>query len=186
MDSNHRRRAPADLQSAPFGHSGIFPICKVVDQVIYNFGADGGIRTPDQLITNQLLWPTELHRRFTFSRCKGTTIFLICKFFCNFFFKKIFQHPLFQRTHHLAKLLWWKIECKYITILWNLKHSGHFFSISMYFFCNYAILEGYTYIYIIYRMLVVLVQIDIFDGVIWNFIADKFGNSNITTYLCAR
>ena len=27
--------------------------------------ADGGIRTPDQLITNQLLWPTELHRQFT-------------------------------------------------------------------------------------------------------------------------
>ena len=23
--------------------------------------ASGGIRTPDQLITNQLLWPTELH-----------------------------------------------------------------------------------------------------------------------------
>ena len=28
--------------------------------------ADGGIRTPDQLITNQLLWPTELHRRRAF------------------------------------------------------------------------------------------------------------------------
>ena len=27
------------------------------------FGAGGGIRTPDQLITNQLLWPTELHRQ---------------------------------------------------------------------------------------------------------------------------
>ena len=26
MDSNHRRRAPADLQSAPFGHSGISPV----------------------------------------------------------------------------------------------------------------------------------------------------------------
>jgi hypothetical protein len=25
MDSNHRRRTPADLQSAPFGHSGITP-----------------------------------------------------------------------------------------------------------------------------------------------------------------
>ena len=25
--------------------------------------ADGGIRTHDQLITNQLLWPTELHRQ---------------------------------------------------------------------------------------------------------------------------
>ena len=24
-------------------------------------GASGGIRTPDPLITNQLLWPTELH-----------------------------------------------------------------------------------------------------------------------------
>ena len=27
MDSNHRRRKPADLQSAPFGHSGICPFC---------------------------------------------------------------------------------------------------------------------------------------------------------------
>ena len=26
MDSNHRRRKPADLQSAPFGHSGIHPV----------------------------------------------------------------------------------------------------------------------------------------------------------------
>ena len=25
MDSNHRRHKPADLQSAPFGHSGICP-----------------------------------------------------------------------------------------------------------------------------------------------------------------
>ena len=25
MDSNHRRRKPADLQSAPFGHSGNHP-----------------------------------------------------------------------------------------------------------------------------------------------------------------
>ena len=63
--------------------------------MIYNFGADGGIRTPDQLITNQLLWPTELHRRLTFSRCKGTTIFLICKFFRNFF-KKIFSTLFFK------------------------------------------------------------------------------------------
>ena len=27
-----------------------------------NFRAEGGIRTPDQLITNQLLWPAELLR----------------------------------------------------------------------------------------------------------------------------
>ncbi len=29
------------------------------------FRADGGIRTHDQLITNQLLWPTELHRHYS-------------------------------------------------------------------------------------------------------------------------
>ena len=43
--------------------------------------ADGGIRTPDQLITNQLLWPTELHRLYSetlyfkeLSRCLITQI----------------------------------------------------------------------------------------------------------------
>ena len=84
MDSNHRRRKPADLQSAPFGHSGIFPIfqfCRPPLRVTPPAGltpllpfdsfptgcrADGGIRTPDQLITNQLLWPTELHRQRAF------------------------------------------------------------------------------------------------------------------------
>ena len=30
------------------------------------FRADRGIRTHDPLITNQLLWPTELYRRFSF------------------------------------------------------------------------------------------------------------------------
>ena len=29
-------------------------------------GADGRIRTADRLITNQLLWPTELHRQSVF------------------------------------------------------------------------------------------------------------------------
>ena len=28
MDSNHRRYKPADLQSAPFGHSGILPFSR--------------------------------------------------------------------------------------------------------------------------------------------------------------
>lgn len=74
MDSNHRRYKPADLQSAPFGHSGILPIpidgillfCFPLPGATPAARADGGIRTPDQLITNQLLWPTELHRHFIF------------------------------------------------------------------------------------------------------------------------
>ncbi len=34
MDSNHRRHTPADLQSAPFGHSGIAPLCFRIAKVI--------------------------------------------------------------------------------------------------------------------------------------------------------
>lgn len=88
MDSNHRRRTPADLQSAPFDRSGNFPNflrrrrfrCRFRNSETSRprrspflrpgsslphrlWRADGGIRTPDQLITNQLLWPTELHRQ---------------------------------------------------------------------------------------------------------------------------
>ena len=39
---------PADLQSAPFGHSGTSPY-------LPRYGASEGNRTPDPLITNQLL-----------------------------------------------------------------------------------------------------------------------------------
>ena len=41
---------PADLQSVPFGHSGIPPYS------IAPYGAGGRTRTPDLLITNQLLY----------------------------------------------------------------------------------------------------------------------------------
>ena len=34
MDSNHRRRKPADLQSAPFGHSGNHP-CSIACAKVY-------------------------------------------------------------------------------------------------------------------------------------------------------
>ena len=51
MDSNHRRRKPAELQSAPFGHSGncpryfqlqckgtiYFETCKRLGRKIYHF-----------------------------------------------------------------------------------------------------------------------------------------------------
>ena len=47
----------ADLQSAPFGHSGICP---------KKNRADGGNRTHDPEITNHVLWPTELHRHAPF------------------------------------------------------------------------------------------------------------------------
>jgi hypothetical protein len=48
QDSNLRSCEAADLQSAPVGHLGISPL------PIH--GANGRIRTPDLLITNQLLY----------------------------------------------------------------------------------------------------------------------------------
>ena len=48
QDSNLRSRKTADLQSAPVGRLGISP---------WSFhGANEGTRTPDRLITNQLLY----------------------------------------------------------------------------------------------------------------------------------
>ena len=73
MDSNHRRYKPADLQSAPFGHSGILPFyvsfprwLRPRENQLQNSKnwADGGNRTHDPEITNHVLWPTELHRHF--------------------------------------------------------------------------------------------------------------------------
>ena len=66
MDSNHRRRKPADLQSAPFGHSGICPFLFFKDQRLtlhFLLRASCRIRTNDPEITNHVLWPTELKRR---------------------------------------------------------------------------------------------------------------------------
>ncbi len=43
-----------DLQSVPFGHSGTLPYSIVLR--CFNSGAGGRTRTPDLLITNQLLY----------------------------------------------------------------------------------------------------------------------------------
>ena len=48
MDSNHRKPKLADLQSAPFNHSGTYP------QYII-FGDPGRARTCDPLIRSQIL-----------------------------------------------------------------------------------------------------------------------------------
>ena len=66
--SNLRRLTPTDLQSVPFGHSGTSPnhnACTITEipsfaaesqSLCVNYGATGGTRTPDRLITNQLLY----------------------------------------------------------------------------------------------------------------------------------
>ena len=62
-DSNLRRHEPTDLQSAPFGRLGISPEPvgphhQMADsaEAPRHGGAGGGNRTPDRLITNQLLY----------------------------------------------------------------------------------------------------------------------------------
>ena len=51
-----------DLQSAPFGHSGTPP---------YSVGAGGRTRTPDLLITNQLLYQLSYTSAYRLSNSKG-------------------------------------------------------------------------------------------------------------------
>ena len=57
LDSNQRRRKPAGLQPAPFSHSGNPPTKTYSDSYCFRAiaGAGEGSRTPDLLITNQLL-----------------------------------------------------------------------------------------------------------------------------------
>ena len=92
MDSNHRRHKPADLQSAPFGHSGIFPIFKPSKEGsrFASRWRDSNPRPADYKSAALANWATSA---LTISGCKGTNIFLICKFFANFF-QKIFVCPI--------------------------------------------------------------------------------------------
>jgi hypothetical protein len=53
LDSNLRRHTVSRFTVCP---------AMATMRISPTLRADGGIRTPDQLITNQLLWPTELHR----------------------------------------------------------------------------------------------------------------------------
>ena len=107
-----------------------------------NLRADGGIRTPDQLITNQLLWPTELHRRCnSFTECKGNAFFWTCKFFRNFFQKK-FIFTLSKNFSPPFIGFWRKIECKYTTNLLITKHWTNFFSRCTAFFWFLTYFKG--------------------------------------------
>ena len=58
MDSNHRRRKPADLQSAPFGHSGICPftICVSIMR------AEDGAQTRDPQLGRLMLYQLSYFR----------------------------------------------------------------------------------------------------------------------------
>ena len=105
MDSNHRSRKTADLQSAPFGHSGNHPYTTNPSLRFMNLRdvfafielrASCRIRTNDPEITNHVLWPTELKRQilaadYDYNRtcCKTAAkilfIFLISKTFNQFF-----------------------------------------------------------------------------------------------------
>ena len=63
MDSNHRRRKPADLQSAPFGHSGICPqyVTDSIPTSSLTIGSDSyRIQTYNLLIRSQMLYSVEL------------------------------------------------------------------------------------------------------------------------------
>ena len=67
MDSNHRRRKPADLQSAPFGHSGICPIEE------FQKRAEDGTQTRDPQLGRLMLYQLSYFRKFGGQRWIRTT-----------------------------------------------------------------------------------------------------------------
>ena len=122
MDSNHRRYKPADLQSAPFGHSGIRPYNS--KSYLFPIWASCRIRTNDPEITNHVLWPTELKRHLSiffllgdsfvpFCGCKVTQSFETTKIIPLFFeliFQKIFHGAIFQAV--IESQFWGKISIR--------------------------------------------------------------------------
>ena len=112
MDSNHRRYKPADLQSAPFGHSGIRPLTNLCPiyiislrnrkkimrtfsaERLFLFWASCRIRTNDPEITNHVLWPTELKRHISIFSCIASRVSgsnAVAKL------RKVFKSPNFSR-----------------------------------------------------------------------------------------
>ena len=70
MDSNHRRRKPADLQSAPFGHSGTCPIINSEKQIKR---AEDGTQTRDPQLGRLMLYQLSYFRKFCGQRWIRTT-----------------------------------------------------------------------------------------------------------------
>jgi hypothetical protein len=64
------KRNATDLQSAPFGHSGTPPYAVVERTPPAAAGAGGRIRTPDLLITNQLLYRLSYTSKWRLSNSK--------------------------------------------------------------------------------------------------------------------
>ena len=130
MDSNHRSRKTADLQSAPFGHSGICPSLVTISENAFattlpfqhpnNVGASCRIRTNDPEITNHVLWPTELKRQR--SLCAVTVVkrvqmygfFFNYKTFSTFFLKNMHFYPqkVLKSINHSANDSQKRYSCK--------------------------------------------------------------------------
>ena len=82
----------ADLQSAPFGRSGTLPIIKLPDKI--RSGAGGRTRTPDLLITNQLLYQlsyTSVERSINISQKNAVVKHFLKKILTFLFY--CFLHP---------------------------------------------------------------------------------------------
>ncbi len=124
-----------DLQSAPFGHSGTLPNIKPT-VIVGLFGAGGRTRTPDLLITNQLLYQLSytsefltpdyniifcMHLSTVF--CKKLFdilifLFLYCRIICNKYSKPHGeQYPL--RCFYVSKNFLWQISQKIVSCLFS-------------------------------------------------------------------
>ena len=95
------KSSTTDLQSAPFGHSGTLPYAIVTAAVSERGGAGRRTRTPDLLITNQLLY--QLSYTSTISdESYDSRLSLICQP-KNLFLEEFFLHTVHKRHRDLQR-----------------------------------------------------------------------------------
>ncbi len=86
------KQEATDLQSAPFGHSGTLPY-----SLSERIGAGGRTRTPDLLITNQLLYQLSYTSNFLLLLCRlhllpdDSIYYSTSQSICQAFFSKKFN-----------------------------------------------------------------------------------------------
>ena len=114
-------------------------VAKMVTLILY--GADGGIRTPDQLITNQLLWPTELHRH---------TLYQTFKYLSPHFFE--LRQTRKRNPHHKTSIRFSNAFAKIRQNFIPTKYSYIFF-LSFYITCSFLIAKISSYFFIFHFIL---------------------------------
>ena len=137
---------PPKVKTSRFTVCPIWPLWYLPEWIGNEFRADGGIRTPDQLITNQLLWPTELHRHMTLIGLQRYKHFFNLQIFRKLFSKKFRKHSI-KEPPPPSEIDFDGKSTANIQLFYETRNTlTIFFQFSHFFFSFSPIYKVYTYI----------------------------------------